>query len=165
MSENDAATGNIWVADHDGVYVIKMEGDVRLTLCLSFDEFIDSMFAADDFQSIIFDLSEAQAVDSTTLGLMAKISILAEQRKGLRPVVIANSAGIMRLLQTMGFDEIFDIIEEPVSSQNVGERLQEQTSDEDATREKVLESHRVLMELNEGNRDLFKDLVAALERL
>ena len=33
----DVAMGQILVADHQGVYVIKMVGDVRLTLCVSFD--------------------------------------------------------------------------------------------------------------------------------
>jgi len=69
------SSGEIKVAAHDGVYVIKMEGDVRLTLCLSFDDFIEKMFDAPDFCSVVFDLSDAQAIDSTTLGLMAKISI------------------------------------------------------------------------------------------
>lgn len=52
--------GQILVADHQGVYVIKMIGDVRLTLCISFDQFIDNMFSAPDFQAVLFDLSEAE---------------------------------------------------------------------------------------------------------
>jgi len=52
--------GVIKVADRDGVFVIKMQGDVRLTLSLTFDKFIDDMFLSDNFCSVIFDLSEAQ---------------------------------------------------------------------------------------------------------
>ena len=44
----------------------------------SFDHFIDEMLADKDFCSVIFDLSHVEAVDSTTLGLMAKISILSK---------------------------------------------------------------------------------------
>lgn len=155
--------GKIWVADHDGVYVIKMEGDVRLTLCISFDDFIESMFGRDDFCSIIFDLRAADLVDSTTLGLMAKISILAEKRKHLRPAILSNQAGMNRLLDSMGFGEIFDIIEEAPSGISEAVCLEERDGDECQTRQKVLEAHRVLMELNEKNRETFKDLVQSLE--
>ncbi|GAB3100198.1 STAS domain-containing protein [Aestuariicella hydrocarbonica] len=155
--------GKIWVADHAGVYVIKMVGDVRLTLCMSFDQFIDAMFEADDFASIIFDLTSAEAIDSTTLGLMAKISILADQRKHLRPVIISTSAGINRLLDTMGFSEIFNIMTELPVPLSPDQCLEVCDMDECAARNKVLEAHRILMELNENNRETFKDLVKTLE--
>ena len=155
--------GKIWVADHDGVYVIKMEGDVRLTLCVSFDDFIDDMFSRDDFCSIIFDLTGADLVDSTTLGLMAKISILADKRKQLRPAVLSTSPGMNRLLESMGFNEIFDIIQEAPTDIDAGVCLLEDTEDECTTRQKVLEAHRLLMALNEQNRETFQDLVKSLE--
>ena len=155
--------GKIWVADHAGVYVIKMVGDVRLTLCMSFDQFINGMFEADDFSSIIFDLTEAEAIDSTTLGLMAKISILADQRKHLRPVVISTSPGINRLLDTMGFAEIFDIINDTSDCITPDQCLEMGVVDECEARSKVLEAHRILMNLNRDNHETFKDLVKTLE--
>src|SRR5690554_4397621 len=102
--------GQILVADHGGVYVIKMVGDVRLTLCISFDQFIDTMFTQDDFCDVMFDLSEAEAIDSTTLGLMAKIALQGREEKGITPVIFSNNDSINRLLQTMGFQEIFTIV-------------------------------------------------------
>ncbi|MBU3070848.1 STAS domain-containing protein [Aestuariicella sp. G3-2] len=155
--------GKIWVADHAGVYVIKMVGDVRLTLCMSFDQFISAMFEADDFASIIFDLTQAEAIDSTTLGLMAKISILAEQRKQLRPVIISTSPGINRLLDTMGFAEIFEIMTELPDKLKVSQCLEVSEMDEGTAKQKVLEAHRILMDLNDQNREVFQDLVKTLE--
>ncbi len=157
--------GKIWVADHAGVYLIKMEGDVRLTLCMSFDHFIDSMFEADDFSAIVFDLTSADAIDSTTLGLMAKISILADRRHRLRPMVIATSPSMNRLLESMGFADIFDILTklpEPLKGDQ-GECLEMLDMTEADARNKVLEAHRILMDLNENNREAFKDLVQTLE--
>ena len=75
--------GQILVADHNGISVIKMIGDVRLTLCISFDKFIEEMYQAENFRTVLFDLSEAEAIDSTTLGLMAKISILGHEQHGV----------------------------------------------------------------------------------
>lgn len=160
--------GQILVADHEGVYVIKMIGDVRLTLCLSFDRFIDSMFSRDDFVSILFDLSEAEAIDSTTLGLMAKISIFAQERRQVTPVVVSTNGSINRLLESMGFNDIFEIIHDfertslTLQPQQSAE-LQAGELEEGAVKDKVLEAHQVLMGLNESNQETFRDLVKTLE--
>lgn len=155
--------GKIWVADHNGVYVIKMEGDVRLTLCVSFDQFIEDMFSRDDFCSIVFDLTNAELVDSTTLGLMAKISIRADKHKGLKPSILSSSKSMRRLLESMGFEEIFDIIDSEATAQDGDTCECEGVGSEDETRKKVLEAHKALMSLNEKNKETFQDLVKSLE--
>ncbi len=162
-------TGQILVADHDGVFVIKLIGDVRLTLCISFDQFIDGMFANEQFSSVMFDLTEAQAIDSTTLGLMAKISILARERKQITPVVVSTSPSINRLLDSMGFSDIFHILHDfDASEVSLPPIAQRQFSaaeelDEVRVKEKVLDAHRVLMDLNDSNRETFQDLIKTLE--
>ncbi len=158
--------GQILVADHEGVYVIKLVGDVRLTLCISFDQFIDSMFSSDKFCSILFDLTDAEAIDSTTLGLMAKISILGRERKNIVPVVVSTNPSINRLLESMGFDDIFEIIhhvDQPALAEAVNTRLPATEVSEREARDRVLEAHRILMGLNDNNRETFQDLVQTLE--
>jgi len=155
--------GQILVADHEGVYIIKMTGDVRLTLCISFDQFIDSMLASPIFSSVLFDLSDAEAVDSTTLGLMAKISILAQEKRDIVPVILANNASIKRILDTMGFADIFKIVSRlnvEITPENCLKTIE---CDEHEVKEKVIEAHRILMGLNEKNHETFKNLVTMLE--
>jgi len=155
--------GQILVADHEGVYIIKMTGDVRLTLCISFDQFIDSMLASPNFSSVLFDLSDAEAVDSTTLGLMAKISILAQEKRDIVPVILANNASIKRILDTMGFADIFKIVSRlnvEITPENCLKTIE---CDEHEVKEKVIEAHRILMGLNEKNHETFKNLVTMLE--
>ena len=156
--------GQILVADHAGVNVIKMVGDVRLTLCLSFDAFIDGMFEREDFVSILFDLSDAEAIDSTTLGLMAKISLLAQERRGIMPIVLSTNASIDHLLASMGFNDLFSIIHEYNGAMPQAQPLAAGELAEDAVKEKVLEAHKLLMGLNESNRATFLDLVKSLEQ-
>ena len=157
--------GVIKVADKNGVFVIKMIGDVRLTLSLSFDEFIDQMLASEDFSSVIFDLTDAQAIDSTTLGLMAKISLKGRALHYMDPIVISSNPGIIRLLDSMGFSEILQIVE----SADIGHddfqvlHSHDLAIDEDLVRQKVLEAHRSLVELNADNNDVFKELIRSLE--
>lgn len=159
--------GVIKVADKDGIFVIKMQGDVRLTLSLSFDEFIDTMFASPNFSSVIFDLSEAQAIDSTTLGLMAKISLQGRALAHMDPIVISCNPSITKLLDSMGFTELLQVVE----SADIGhEQFQLLPSDEtnineQELRDKVLEAHRTLVDMNANNRETFKELIQSLEKL
>lgn len=155
--------GQILVADHNGVYVIKMVGDVRLTLCISFDQFIDAMFKSENFASVLFDLSDAEAIDSTTLGLMAKISILGQERCGIMPVVLASNPSIQRILQTMGFSDIFTIVDKLDAPVLDGKPLNCINCDEKEVKEKVIEAHKILMGLNASNADTFRNLVNMLE--
>lgn len=155
--------GQILVADHDGVYVIKMVGDVRLTLCISFDQFIDSMFAAENFSAVLFDLSEAEAIDSTTLGLMAKISLQGQDLRDVTPVILSTSPSINRLLQTMGFQDIFTIVNELQTPLTPARELSPDTQDEQQVKQKVLEAHKILMQLNQENQATFRNLVQMLE--
>lgn len=156
-------TGQILVADHNGVYVIKMVGDVRLTLCISFDQFIDAMFKSESFTSVLFDLSEAEAIDSTTLGLMAKISILGQERRGITPVILASNPSIQRILQTMGFGDIFTIVDKLDAPVLAEQPLNCINCNEQEVKEKVLEAHKILMGLNASNADTFRNLVNMLE--
>lgn len=157
--------GQILVAEHNGVFVIKMLGDVRLTLCISFDQFIDDMFAHPDFKAVLFDLSAAEAIDSTTLGLMAKISLLGEERLGRYPVVLSTNDSINRILETMGFADIFTIVKDlhtPVQPTSALEPEPENCCEEQV-KDKVIEAHRYLMQMNEANEQTFTNLVNMLE--
>ena len=155
--------GQILVADHQGVYVIKMLGDVRLTFCVSFDQFIDSMFSDSEFSSVIFDLSGAEAIDSTTLGLMAKISILSQEHFQVVPIVLATNPSLQRILQTMGFADIFTIVEKLDAPVLAARELHCGAANEQAVKERVLEAHQILMSMNEKNAEAFRDLVAMLQ--
>lgn len=157
--------GVIRVASHDGVYVIKMEGDVRLTLCISFDDFINNMFSAENFCSVMFDLCDSQAIDSTTLGLMAKISIGARAQGYEMPIVVSDNPSITRLLVSMGFDDIFNIVGETNMqvARIEGGALAENITPESDIQRKVLEAHRTLVQLNARNANTFKELIESLE--
>ena len=108
--------GKIEVANQDGVYIIKLSGDVRLNLCSALENYLEAMFLDDQFKTIFIDLSNAVGVDSTTLGQLAKISIVSQAKFGLLPTIISPREDIMRVLLSMGFDSVFYIIgEEPTN--------------------------------------------------
>lgn len=157
--------GVIKVADKEGVFVIKMLGDVRLNLSLSFDEFIQRMLASEGFCSVIFDLREAEAIDSTTLGLMAKISLQGREIDCMDPIVISNQSNITRLLESMGFNAILQIVESAEIRHDEFKVLGSDVGglDEEKVKAKVLDAHRSLIRLNSANEEAFQELIQSLE--
>lgn len=155
--------GRILVAEHDGVYLLRFVGDVRVTLCAAVDRFVDELLANPQFKSILVDLTRTSGIDSTSLGILAKLSIRSRERFGCVPTLISTNPDITRLLHAMGFDDVFQIVERAIESTEEFGELAPCECDEEELRQRVLEAHRVLMALNEDNREAFKDLVEALE--
>lgn len=156
-------TGKIQFAESEGTFVLKFIGDVRLTLCAALDAYIEKIFSALSFDAIIIDLTETENIDSTSLGLLAKLSILSRQKVGLLPTLVSNHEDMNRLLQSMGFDQVFNILSEGTPTSVELEDLPGQELSEEVVKDKVLEAHRILMNLNEHNREAFRDLVSTLE--
>ncbi len=156
--------GKILQASQNGVFVLKLLGDVRLTLCTAFDDFIEEMFSSEDFASVAIDLSEADGLDSTTLGLLAKIAIRAEQKFHFKPIIVSTDPSILRLLTSMCFERIFDIRDHKLETLADFGELAIAVSSEQEVKARVLEAHRTLMGLSEENTACFKDLVNALEQ-
>jgi anti-anti-sigma factor len=155
--------GRILVAGQGGAFVIKLVGDVRLTLCTTLDEFFDEMLSVENFASVVVDLSDALNVDSTTLGLLAKLAIKAKERFKFVPVILSTNRDITRVLESMGFDRVFSIREEPLlNDEDLGELPVLQCS-EDSVKKRVLEAHRILMGLSDSNHAKFRELVSLLE--
>lgn len=155
--------GRILVGNGDGTYLLKFVGDVRLSLGAAFDEFLDRLFRDRKLRSVLVDLSLTDAIDSTSLGALARLSVQAEKRLGCTPTLVSTRPDINRLLTTMGFDDIFHIVHEPLlDSRQLGE-LPKSDLSAGELRQRVLAAHRHLMGINESNRDEFEDLVATLE--
>ncbi len=157
------SVGRILYAQQDGAYVIKFTGDVRLTLCVTLDEFLEKMFSHPDFLSVLVDLTETEGIDSTTLGMLAKLSIQAQKKFNFLPVVFSTNPDITRILKSMGFDKVFDIHEDPMDQVDDLGELPLEAAAEESMRLKIIEAHRILMGLNADNKLQFNDLVLTLE--
>lgn len=155
-------SGKILFAVHNGTYVIKLIGDVRVPMCTSLDVFLEKMFADPDLTAVLIDLTQTAGIDSTALGLIAKIAVFLKDR-GSKPVILSTNPDVNRVLYSMGFDRVFVILESTVrESQSLDELPQDEPSEQELTRN-VIEAHRVLMGLNEQNKETFRNLVDALE--
>ncbi|MCE2425072.1 MAG: anti-sigma factor antagonist [Pseudomonadales bacterium] len=157
------ALGRILVGNGDGIYLIKFVGDVRLSLGAAVDEFLDRMFRDEKFRSVVVDLTATEGIDSTALGVLARLSVQARNRLAFKPTLVSTRPDITRLLAAMGFDDIFHIVTEPLqSARQLGDLPSTELPPEEL-RCRVIAAHRGLMALNDNNRERFEDLVATLE--
>ena len=155
--------GRVLAASHEGAYVIRFEGDVRLTLCTTIDDYFEHMYEDPEFFSVWVDLCDAEGLDSTTLGLLAKLALTVKERFGFQPAIYSCNAGINRLVRSMGFQRLFELREQVCANPDDVTVVPTVPGSEQAVKDKIIEAHRVLMGLNPTNRARFKDLLAALE--
>lgn len=158
------AEGQVLAAEEHGAYVLRLVGDVRLTLCASLEDYVERMLDDPQFSSVWVDLCDAEGVDSTTLGQLAKMAIAVRQRFSFRPAVYCCDPGINRLLRSMGLDRLFELHEKTCCASGCGQAIPMVPGSEDAVRERVIEAHRVLMGVSDANRERFRELVSSLER-
>lgn len=153
------------MANQAGAYVIKLTGDVRMTLCTTLDTCLHRMVDDPVFQSVTVDVTEAEGIDSTSLGMLAKVSRLATPAMGRVPTLVSTRADITRLIETMGFrDRVYAIVSQPqLESKSPLDEQPALPVNEGDARERVLEAHKILMSLNDHNRQTFRELVECIE--
>lgn len=157
------SSGRIQYAVQDQIFALRCIGEVRLSFCAALNQTIEQTLATGNFNSIIIDLTQVTSIDSTTLGLLAKLSNLSREELGLLPTLSSNNPDINQQLDAMGFSQVFNLVQGPTPCPDCLKDLPQQPQSEEVVRERVLEAHRILMQLNESNREQFRDLVTLLE--
>jgi anti-anti-sigma factor len=155
--------GAIYYACCDGHYVLKFVGDVRLTLCSTIERHLEAVLERADVTDTLVDLTETENIDSTSLGLIAKLAIKATEKGMPQPTLVSTNEDITRILLSMGFDRVFVLLQELPSSRCDLKQVPFVQESEEEVRLRILDAHRVLIGLNDDNREAFKDLVATLE--
>lgn len=150
-------------ADCSGVFILKLVGEVRLNACSTIDAAIERISENSNFRSLVVDLSETVHLDSTTLGMLAKLAVKAKERSHFLPSIVSTNPDVTRIIESMGFESVFLITEEPIESESELLELSQTPLQEEDMRKTVLNAHKVLMDMNENNRGKFRDLVDALE--
>lgn len=159
-------SGQIFAGIHETRLVLRFVGDVRLIWCVALEEYCSSVFANDDVTGFYVDLSVASNLDSTTLGVLAKLGIMAKKRLESQPVMHFVTSDIERLVNCMGFNKVFHIVKADdaldVDDSDLHE-LDSRDCCEDVMRDSVINAHKTLMELSDENKKKFQDLVNTLE--
>lgn len=157
--------GRILVAEEKGVYLLKLGGDIRVTLCASISDYIEKIFSGDEAREVYVDLLDAEGIDSTTLGLLAKLAIYTQERFLIRTRLLCVSRDILRMFDAMDIAELFDIVGISGSPDLSPTEVIPAELDEETLRQHVLEAHKLLVKLNPSLTSEFFDLITSLESL
>ncbi|RKQ96401.1 anti-anti-sigma factor [Kushneria sinocarnis] len=155
--------GRIQAAFEEGTFVLKLSGDVRLTLCATLDQQVEPLAELPGLERVIVDLREVINMDSTALGFLAKIALAVRERLPNQPLVVVEHPDVLQMLEVMGFQHYVTIVEAPGPEPDRFDELPTMESGEEELRARILEAHRTLMQMSEHNRLEFQPLVELLE--
>jgi anti-anti-sigma factor len=150
---------------------LRLTGDVRLTQSAALESLIREILDDVSIEHMVVDLSEAHLIDSTSLGMMARLAIAARDNRGYRPLVVSTNPDITRIVRTTGLEALMDLTEDRLCLPgHTASRTGSQRSDGDAVRDEekirrqVIDAHETLMDLSEDNRVAFAPLVEQLKK-
>lgn len=154
--------GQAFYAQQGNAYIIKLVGDIRYTMSCSVEDFLERLFAANECNDMIIDLSEIECIDSTSLGLLAKVANFMRARFTRRITLISTRPDISQLLDNVGFSQIFDIRHDGAVDAAGMQRLNLLEPNKAELTKTIFEAHQALSDMNDKNRETFKDVVEAL---
>ncbi len=157
------SNGKILAADYRQMAMLKFVGDVRVLMSSTLDAYCAGLYRRPILDAMLVDMTETRGIDSTALGLLAKMAIQLRNRFNVIPTIVSTNPDITRTLKSMSFDLIFKIVDKPLGQKTQYNELQAKKESEDTVREKVIDAHLTLMTLSEENRLEFQDLVQALK--
>ena len=159
------ATGNAYFGLCRDTYVFRLEGEIRYTMVAGLDDFLDELLGRGDFTAIVIDARALALVDSTALGLLARIGNFMLKQRGRRAVIICNPGDLETSLMAVGFDEVFELTHEPLEELTCPLcEVPRSEPDERGVARVVLEAHRELIDASDRNRETFGRVVDALEQ-
>ncbi len=157
-------SGSVLHASHDNIHVLRFIGDIRYTLSPSIDRFLERLFSGPKPLGFVIDLTEADSVDSTNLGLLARLATRMQALDASRITIVSSRADINAVLNSMALDEVFDIVNDTRLETDTMREVPQEDSDKETLARTLIDAHRALMDLSEHNRSMFQDVVAALEK-
>ncbi len=158
-------SGIVYYAKHDSLVVLKLVG--QFAFCLeaskSLDAFISKLFMQEDYENVLIDLTETETLDSTNLGLLAIMTRITMDLYDRKATIISTNDDINEILDSVGFSAVFHIVNDPHEPDADLKILDEEGPSGQELSRVVLNAHKELLELNEKNKDMFKDVVEMLE--
>jgi len=156
--------GKVLHAVHEGAHVLRFVGEVRHPAGPALELFLDRLLQERP-DCLIIDLSETRIIDSTCLGLLARMALRLRAHGLPAARVVSPRPDITEVLRSMSFDRLFDFVGEmPPGPLDERELATASGRDDDALLATMLRAHRTLMALSEHNRLQFRDVVETLEQ-
>jgi len=133
------STGHVEYASLNGTHIFKLIGEVR-------------------------DLTQTTFIDSTVLGVLAKLGLKLKQVHQIQAVMLSTNSDITTLANSMGLGQVFVILNYCGDPNVCTRTLMEEHVTHNNMLCTVLDAHKTLMKLNESNQNMFEPLVKQLQK-
>lgn len=152
-------SGAAFYVRQGNTYILKLIGDVRYTMGCALGDFLDRLFTQTDYNDIVVDLTETHSIDSTSLGLLAKIANFNRQHFAHKTTLLSTNADVNQILDNMGFYEIFNIRDTGEAITAALQQLAINAPCKDELTRIMYEAHQTLSDLNPRNEEAFKGVL------
>ncbi len=145
----------------DGARVFfKMKGYLKFTESFGLDHLIDTLLGQ-EIDQVLIDLNDVTYIDSTNLGIIARIAEAMRQKKSTLTIFSGND-DVNDILASVGFDKVCLILNEHEDLRNLEEISSLDVQGKEMA-ESMIRAHRKLIEMNDGNREIFQDIIELME--
>jgi anti-anti-sigma factor len=156
-------TGTVFYAKQGRTYVLKLVGELRYTQGENFNTFLERLLQRQDFDQILIDLNAADSIDSTMLGLLAKIANFMRERFQRKAILVSSNENISQLLESLGFCDVFDVCKQLDTEASALQPLSCTSTTPEDMATTILEAHTILSDVNDSNKALFRDVIDAFK--
>lgn len=152
----------ILYSEYDGVHFLRFQGTILHNLAPTLDQFLQMLEQRGGPARFVLDLTDTRNIDSTMLGLLARIAKRANAAGEGPPTLVCPNDEIIDLLMGIGFDEVFQLVSGNRPPLGDAHALIPAPTDKRALAQTMWDAHQELILLKEGNRLLFKDVMELL---
>ena len=154
-------TGEVFLSDKNGVQHIRVKGNASFVCAPPLRELAKKL-AAEPFAGLRIDLQECTWMDSTFMGMLAMLGLNAK-KKGVPAEIYNASEQNEKLLCGLGLKKVFEFKSGPsMTGDDVPAASNACTAESNARN--VLDAHRTLMDIDEGNVQKFEKVVEYVKK-
>jgi len=156
-------TGTYEVALEDGKYFLKLSGHLGYSGSGPLSDLISVIRDDDNCQGVMLDLREALMIDSTHLGLVARLAIESTAKRSQQLTILSNEYIVTQALKQTGLQHLAVILDAPTGAVPSSKTVECLPESKRNVVEVMLEAHQTLIGMNDENKATFQDVVEMLE--
>ena len=159
-----APTARAFWGTAEDAAVLRLSGALRYPVASALRGVVDTI-ATTHVETFVIDLRETSYVDSTALGVLARIARASLAHSGRRAVIVCPDNDVATTLRSAAFDDLCVMVDDPpCDAPSLAELpLAIDDGEHGVLWRVILDAHRDLSSLSERNRDEYASVIAALE--
>ena len=158
-----ARTGIYEVALHQGTYFLKLSGHLCFSSSVPFADIIDLIGNTQGCKGALVDMREASMVDSTHLGLLARLALESQSKLGQQLTIVSTGKHVPQALKTTGLQHLALLLDAHEGDMPPTESIQALPASKRSIAQVMLEAHQTLVHLNQENKNTYQDFVTMLK--